>query len=140
MRVALPASLSARSFHFTPACPGQYTHRSFNSTRKKKERTWSLSIRPMLDLFQEQHSGNLRAWCSMFNQISKYIFVVVLNLVLLFAVVVFFFVVVFCSMCLLVPCLLVGCVRLSFSIFYLHSFVFLCFSSSSFFRLRVCAC
>jgi len=27
--VALPASLSARSFPFTPACPGQYTHRSF---------------------------------------------------------------------------------------------------------------
>ena len=27
--VALPASLSARSFLFTPACPGQYTHRSF---------------------------------------------------------------------------------------------------------------
>ena len=36
--VALPASLSARSFPFTPACPGQYTHRSFNSKRKKKER------------------------------------------------------------------------------------------------------
>ncbi len=29
VRVALPASLSARSFPFTPACPGQYTHRSF---------------------------------------------------------------------------------------------------------------
>ena len=27
--VALPASLSARSFPFTPACPGQYTNRSF---------------------------------------------------------------------------------------------------------------
>ena len=27
--VALPASLSARSFPFTPACPGQYIHRSF---------------------------------------------------------------------------------------------------------------
>jgi len=27
--VGLPASLSARSFPFTPACPGQYTHRSF---------------------------------------------------------------------------------------------------------------
>ena len=27
--VALPASLSARTFSFTPACPGQYTHRSF---------------------------------------------------------------------------------------------------------------
>ena len=29
MRVALPASLSAGSFPFTLACPGQYTHRSF---------------------------------------------------------------------------------------------------------------
>ena len=29
VRVALPASLSARSFPFTPACPGQYIHRSF---------------------------------------------------------------------------------------------------------------
>ena len=29
VRVALPARLSARSFHFTPARPGQYTHRSF---------------------------------------------------------------------------------------------------------------
>ena len=27
--VALPASLSAWSFPFTPACPGRYTHRSF---------------------------------------------------------------------------------------------------------------
>ena len=27
--VALPASLSARSFPLTPACPGQYTHRLF---------------------------------------------------------------------------------------------------------------
>ena len=27
--VALPASLSAQSFPFTPACPGQYTHWSF---------------------------------------------------------------------------------------------------------------
>ena len=29
VRVALPSSLSARSFPVTPACPGQYTHRSF---------------------------------------------------------------------------------------------------------------
>ena len=29
VRVALPASLSAQSFPFTPACPGQYTHRRF---------------------------------------------------------------------------------------------------------------
>ena len=29
VRVALPASLFARSFPFTPACPGQYTSRSF---------------------------------------------------------------------------------------------------------------
>ena len=29
VRVALPASLSARSFPFSPACPEQYTHRSF---------------------------------------------------------------------------------------------------------------
>ena len=29
MRIALPASLSAGSFPFTPACAGQYTHRSF---------------------------------------------------------------------------------------------------------------
>ena len=29
VRVALPASLSARSLLFTPACPGKYTHRSF---------------------------------------------------------------------------------------------------------------
>ena len=28
-RADLPASLSARSFPLTPACPGQYTHRSF---------------------------------------------------------------------------------------------------------------
>ena len=28
VRVAFPASLSARSFPFTPACPGQYTHRN----------------------------------------------------------------------------------------------------------------
>ena len=29
MRVVLPASASAWSFSFTPAYPGQYTHRSF---------------------------------------------------------------------------------------------------------------
>ena len=29
VRAALPANLSARSFPFTPACPGQYTRRSF---------------------------------------------------------------------------------------------------------------
>ena len=29
VRVALPASLSARSFFFTSACPGQYTYRKF---------------------------------------------------------------------------------------------------------------
>jgi len=29
VRAALPASLSARSFPFTPVCPGQYTNRSF---------------------------------------------------------------------------------------------------------------
>ena len=28
--VALPASLSARSFLLTPACPGQYTHKGVN--------------------------------------------------------------------------------------------------------------
>ena len=27
--VALPTNVSARSFSFTPACPGQYTHRRF---------------------------------------------------------------------------------------------------------------
>ena len=29
VRVALPSRLSARSFSFSPACPGQYTHRRF---------------------------------------------------------------------------------------------------------------
>ena len=34
--VAFPASLSTRSFPFTQACPGQYTHRRFGREEKGK--------------------------------------------------------------------------------------------------------
>ena len=48
--VALPASLSARSFLFTPACPGQYTHRSFRRWWKVL-RLSSIVIRNTFDLY-----------------------------------------------------------------------------------------
>ena len=52
VRTALPASLSARLFPFTPACPGQYTHRSF--------RKWMLTT----DTFQSGVHIPLFTFCS----------------------------------------------------------------------------
>ena len=50
--VALPASVSAVSFPFTPICLGQYTHRSF--------RRWM----PTIDTFQPRLSIPLFTYCS----------------------------------------------------------------------------
>ena len=52
MRTALPASLSARLFPFTPACPRQYTHRSL--------RRWMSTI----DAFQSGLPIPLFTFCS----------------------------------------------------------------------------
>ena len=52
LMVTLPASLSARSLPFIPACPGQYTHRSF--------RRWMSTI----DTFQSGLPIPLFTFCS----------------------------------------------------------------------------
>ena len=119
--------------------------RSFNSRRKKKKR--DLVIVNQISAGLVSRAAHGKPECLVFHQISKYVFVVVLNLVLLFTVVLFFFVVVLCCCCFLrffvvvASSLFVSWLRLSFVLHLLFTFLrFLCFSSSPFFRLCVCSC
>ena len=55
VRVALPASLSAQSFPFTPACPGQYTHRCFRRGMSTIDIFQSVLPIPRFTFFQQAH-------------------------------------------------------------------------------------